>query len=254
MHGFSMLLLPAGLWAALRARWALAGAIFTLAFFVRPTNVVALVFAAVWACYVGRRHLLRFAAGAAPVAAVFVAVNFATYGIPLAPFFFIKRVANGSLGFHPRLGEALLGNLISPARGLFVFSPILLFSIHGLRLWARRDETRLLALFIAAVSLGHYLLMSTYDDWFAGHSFGPRYMSDLCSLLALALLPAVSSLRRLTAPLFMLAFAFSLFVHSQGAVCWPCIQWNTVPTNIGLSQHRLWDWTDPPFLRGFRSR
>mgnify|MGYP006954418096 CR=1 FL=1 len=42
MHGFSMLLLPAGLWAVWRGRWALAGALFALAFFARPTNVVGL--------------------------------------------------------------------------------------------------------------------------------------------------------------------------------------------------------------------
>lgn len=252
MHGFSMLLLPAALWAILRQKWAVAGAILALAFFCRPTNVVSLGLASLWALHQGRAAALRFAAGAAPVIAAFVALNFACYGTPLAPFFFVKRAGTASLGFHPRIGEALLGNLISPSRGLFVFSPIFLFSLVGVWQWLRRRDTHLLGAWLAAVFVCHYLLMCSYEDWFGGHSYGPRYMSDLSSLLTLALIPVLPLLRAWwSRALFGLALAVSLFMHAQGAWCWPCVDWNSTP-DLRYTQYRLWDWRDPSFLRNFR--
>lgn len=250
MHGFSMLLLPSALWAMLRQRWAVAGALLALAFFCRPTNVIPLAFAAAWALWQGRAAAFRFAAGAAPVAAVFIAINFACYGAPLAPFFFVKRAGTGSLSFHHRIGEALLGNLISPSRGLFVFSPVFLFSIYGLWRWLRNRETHLRGAWLTAVLVCHYLLMCTYEDWFGGHSYGPRYMSDMSSLLTIALIPVLPLLRAWwPRALFGLALAISLFMHAQGAWCWPCVDWNTTPVEVRRSQYRLWDWRDPSFLR-----
>ncbi len=249
MHGFSMLLLPAGLWAMWRGRWALAGSVLLLAFFVRPTNVIPLAFAGVWALTQGRRAVVRFALGALPVMLVFVSINAATYGTILAPFFFPARANTASLALHARFGEALLGNLISPSRGLFVYTPIALFSLYGVWLWIRDTKRRVLGVYLAAVFITHYLLMSSYEDWFGGHSYGPRYFSDLSSLFALALLPVRGRIRWVAG----LALAVSLFMHAQGAWCWPCVDWNSRPVNIRYSQWRLWDWSDPPFLRNFRA-
>lgn len=248
MHGFSMLLLPAGLWAAWSGRWALAGAIFMLAFFIRPTNVVGLGCAGVYGMVAGRRQVARFAAGAVAVAAVFVVLNIGMYGTALAPFFFVTRANSASIGLHPRIGEALAGNLISPSRGLLVYTPVILFSFIGLYLWIRDVRFRPVGLFLAAVIIGHYILMAFYEDWFGGHSYGPRYMSDLSALYVLPLL----ALRRRAWMAAVPALAVSVFMHAQGALCWPCVEWNSKPADIGVSQHRLWDWSDPAFLRGFR--
>lgn len=248
MHGFSMLMLPAGLWAMWSGRWSLAGSIFVLAFFTRPTNVVGLGCAGMFALIAGRRQLLRFIAGGAAVAGVFVAINISMHGSPLAPFFFATRSNTPSLAIHRRIGEALAGNLISPARGLLVFSPIVLFSFIGIYRWIRDPRFRPLGVYLAAVLLGHYTLMAFYQDWFGGHSYGPRYMSDLSSLLVLPLLALGRRAWIAATP----ALAVSVFMHWQGATCWPCVDWNSSPVDILKSQHRLWDWSDPPFLRGFR--
>ena len=42
-------------------------------------------------------------------------------------------------------GEAMLGNLVSPARGLFVYSPVLLLAFSGFALALRHREERLLS-------------------------------------------------------------------------------------------------------------
>ncbi len=135
-----------------------------------------------------------------------------------------------SLGLHAEFGLALAGNLFSPARGLFVYSPLLLLTFLGLAIWFHRPQLRPLALFIAAASVLQLLLVSSYEDWSGGHCYGPRYLSDPAGLLVLPLV------------------AVSLFLHSQGAFCVPCSQWNYIPTETRASPHRLWDWSDPPFL------
>ncbi len=250
MHGFSMVLLPAGLWCAWKERWLWAGVIFSLAFFVRPTNAVPLVLAGIWALWRNRRSAMQFIMGVLPPAAIFCTLNFLTYNSPLSPYVRLKGTAGVSL--HGRLGEALAGNLFSPGRGLFIFSPVLLFSVFGIILWIRSREMRPVGLFVAATFVLHYVLMSCYSDWYGGHSYGPRYMSDLCGLLVLALIPAWPELSRAWRALACVALAASIFIHSQGAWCWPCVAWNSKPSEIASSPQRLWDWSDPPFLRGFK--
>jgi len=245
MHGFSMLLLPAGLWAIWRGRWALAGSLLLLAFFVRPTNLAGLLPGAALALWAGRAALRRFTLGALPIGALFALLNFATYGSLLAPYFLASRANAPSLGLHAEFGLAIAGNLFSPARGLFVYSPVLLLSAAGLAVWLRSTERRPLALFIAAAFVVQLLLVSSYQDWSGGHCYGPRYLSDLAGLLVLPLVALTPRLRVIALPLL----AVSLFLHYQGAFCVPCSQWNFVPTEIRESPQRLWDWNDPPFLR-----
>ena len=187
--------------------------------------------------------------GGAPVAAVFVGMNEWMYGTLAAPFFFASRAHTASLGLHHRLGEALLGNLISPSRGLLVYTPIVLFSLAGVYLWIRDKPYRRLGLYVGAAFAAHYLLMSSYEDWYGGHCYGPRYMSDLSPLFALALVPLQRAARYALIP----ALAVSLFMHAQGALCWPCVDWNSAPLELRHNESRLWDWRDPPFLRNFKA-
>jgi hypothetical protein len=234
-HTFSMLLLPLALACLLRSRWAWAGALFMLAFFVRPTNAIPCALAGLWMLTLGRRQTLRFVLGALPVAAVFLAINWSMYGLPLAPYFFIKRANSASLGLHPRFAEALLGHLVSPSRGLFVFCPVFLFSLYGMWLWARQRATRRLGLFLAAGLVAHYLLIASFEHWWGGHSYGPRFFADLAPYLSLALIPAWAAL-----------------VHSQGALSPAGINWDVSPVEVDANPARVWDWRDPQFLRGWR--
>jgi hypothetical protein len=152
---------------------------------------------------------------------------------------------------HPRIGEALAGNLVSPARGLLVYSPFVVFSAWGVWQWMRDGRLRRLGWFTAAACVGQYLLICSYEDWFGGECYGPRYLSDLSPLYALALLPALGLGRRGKAAAGAL-LAVSLFMHAQGALCWPCVEWNAKPTRVRENQWRLWDWKDPAFLRNLR--
>lgn len=259
MHGFSMLLLVAAFWllrlavGGVRAAWPVAGALLVFAFFVRPTNVVPLAAVGIWILWKHRPQALRFAAGALPVGLLFVGMHLSIYQSVLPAYSQVQRAEEAGLSAGPHVPLALVGNLVSPSRGLLVYTPVVIFSVIGLLHWLRRKESRDWAILLGAVFLGHYVLISSYEDWFGGHGYGPRYFADLSPLLVIPLAGLISRPWRLSwgAPLLLCA-AISVFMHSQGAWCWPCMEWVTKPVEIRSSQWRLWDWRDPMFLRGIQ--
>lgn len=260
-HGPSMMLLALVLLMALRggrnAKWiAWMGAPLALAFFVRATNAVA---AAVLTVYVFRRHRRRlpgFLLSAAAVTALFAAYNLAVYDFPLAPYSWAQRAGAPGLSLHPRLFEALAGNLISPGRGLFVFVPMAALSVYGMAVKPAQETARELRPYLAAIVLLHWVLVSSFEDWIGGHGFGPRYMSDLMPILVYFLIPAVEKIRALprrralaAGSLFALLAAASVAIHCRGATRWAAWDWSVKPVDINRAQWRVWDWRDPAFLR-----
>jgi hypothetical protein len=143
-----------------------------------------------------------------------------------------------------RFWEGLSGLLLSPGRGLFVYSPILLFSLVPLAMAWRRGGDPLLR----AVGLGALLVVLLYCrwwPWWGGHTFGPRLLADLTPVLALGLYPLREGLnrsRRLKAA-FGAALLWSVAAHSIGAF-WDDIGWNAYPVDVDRAPRRLWSWTD----------
>lgn len=256
-HGLSVLMLSATLYCAVRAleqpRWiGYAGFWLALAFTVRPSNCVAV---AVFTLYVAahyRKELPRFAGFATPVAVAFFARNLIELHAALPNYF----RADQPDSYSPALGFAM--NLVSPSRGVFVFTPVFLFSLVGVCLAWQRRWIMPLAPYCAAVIAGHAVLISPY--W-PGHSYGPRYFSDMSPFFTLLLLPAIREwqtmprthwMRPAVATLFLLCATFGAFAHGRGAMSVAANQWNSVPANIDQSRWRVWDWNDPQFLRGLR--
>src|SRR5262249_38659381 len=93
-----------------------------------------------------------------------------------------------------------------------------------------------------------------------GHCYGPRYFSDMTGLFVLFLIPAVNwwletptGALRTGAAVGFLAFALGgVAVHARGATSVAAYQWNVVPLNVDDAPWRVWDWSDPQFLRGLR--
>jgi hypothetical protein len=143
-----------------------------------------------------------------------------------------------------RFSDGLLGLLFSPGRGLFIYSPIFLFSIVTLAMAWRRGGDPLLR----AAGVGALLVVFLYGrwwPWWGGHTFGPRLLADITPLLALALYPLRDGLNR--SPWIKAAFAVALLwsvgAHSIGAF-WDDIAWNAYPLNVDRVPQRLWSWTD----------
>jgi len=149
-----------------------------------------------------------------------------------------------------------LGLLISPSRGLFIYSPVVLIAVIALVVvFARRQSTPDLRWFALTVGV-QFVLYSSYSVWWAGHSFGPRYLMDI--LIPLAPFGAMGAAMmarvgpaRLTGRLLLAA---SIAVSTLGVFVYPHERWNTDPLNIDLHHDRLWDWQDSQISRTIRSR
>jgi len=263
-HGPSMLMLTIALLLALRAERRpglihYLGAPLALAFFIRPTNAIAVaVFSLfVWKHY--RKQFFGYLLAAAPVTAVFCLYDLSVYRSWLAPYFSVQRMSAGGAGLHGRFLEALAGNLVSPSRGLLVYVPLTVLSIYGLLSRPRRAAARRLRRSLTAIIVLHWVLISAYPDWWGGHGYGPRYFSDMTPYLVYFLIPALEkvrwkdSWRRIALPAgFGVLAAASFFIHFEGATRWACWEWNSKPVEIHRSEWRIWDWRDPAFLRGVR--
>ncbi|EJW09839.1 hypothetical protein A33M_0934 [Rhodovulum sp. PH10] len=221
------------------------------AFIIRPTAAIPIAVLGCWLLIYNRRALIGTVLGGLAVAAVWFAFNIATCGSPIPDYFLPGRLDGQST-----FAEALAGNLVSPARGLLVFSPVLLFAIPGFVRAVRARQDRGLALAYGLIVVLHWIAVSHFPHWWAGHSYGPRLMSDILpflvyfvafALAGLATLPRRS--RRAAAACFGVLMLASVAVHLDGATRYAGWSWNVLPENVDAAPARLWDWRDPPFLR-----
>ncbi|MFN8472701.1 MAG: hypothetical protein U0822_10965 [Anaerolineae bacterium] len=267
-HGPSMLCLSVALYLILLAQrrsWLIQFAAIPLAFsyVVRPTNSISVAALSVFVLLDYRRYFLRYILWLAAVLGVFVAISASTYGSPLPPYYTQRNV--WSLTAIP---EGLAGILLSPSRGLLMFSPVVLLAGLGAVL-ALRDPTRdrcdrRLHICVVTIIVGQVLLVSAFRDWPGGGSLGPRYLSDIIPYLMFLMIPAIPALFSLATglrPSLLLASALivvSFSIHARGALNVEVWDWNALPSSLSIDdaqlwESRLWDWYDPPFLRGIDS-
>jgi hypothetical protein len=256
-HGPAMLALALALYLLLRARErphlaGVAGLPLALAFVIRSNNSISAALLAVYVFIEHRRYFPAFCAWALPVALPFLAYSLSVYGAPLPPYYLPGRV-----GSHPGLVEALLGNLASPSRGLFVYSPVLLLAFYGVLLKVRQGEFRKLDLWLLAAVFLHWLAISSFPHWWGGASYGPRLFADVTPYLVYFLIPVAGAFGRPAglraaaglAGAAALAAA-SVFIHYRGAADQATFEWNNFPLRVDEHPERLWDWGDAQFLRG----
>lgn len=151
------------------------------------------------------------------------------------------------------LGPGLLGLLVSPSRGLFLYSPILLLALPGIIMSVRRRMPGIL-LYLSVGLLASLLLLGCYTVWWGGQSFGPRLLSDFLPAAVLLMMPVWSMVwnSRPWRALVVALFAFSVLVHAVGAFYYPSpveVEWNTTPKDVDKAHERLWDWRDTQLLR-----
>ena len=118
--------------------------------------------------------------------------------------------------FRYGLLSGVTGLLFSPARGLFVFTPFLLFLPLGIKLILTDHRFRRLdVLLLAAIIL--QVLCYAKLDWRAGCSWGPRWLTDILPLMIWLLVPVMVHTRIFTRALFCSAVLFSIGVQIVGA-------------------------------------
>jgi len=175
-HGASMLLISVASLAWLKADrnpnwWVLAGFALAFSMVVRPTNILPFAAAFLYLLKEQPRKVWLYVLPALLVVGLFVMWSYAVYGTAVAPYYWPRRPGTNSLAIHRHFAEALVGNLISPGRGLFVYVPVFLLAV-SLMLLPTLDQ-RLLRIrpFLVGTLLAHWVLISSFQDWWAGFAF-----------------------------------------------------------------------------------
>jgi hypothetical protein len=215
-HGGVALALAVGLLSLVDRRLVLAGAALTA---MGAFRLTAPFMAVCLLPLVGRkpRDWGRFMLGALPLPIALAAYNVAAFGSPLKQGYGTAHITS-SLHLGHRIVQGLPGLLVSPGRGLFVYSPVLLFALYGaVRGW------RIPLYRACAVAIVVYVVVcANLDQWYGGESFGARKVADMLPLFAVLLVPAVDGLARTRWRwLFGGALAWSVLVELLAAAAWP---------------------------------
>lgn len=187
-----------GAWAMLfvfrptRGRDVLSGALVGLAVSSEYTAVfpsavimVALLLARDW------RRVARVVAAGLPFAVLLAVYHDLAFGSPLRTPYFYERLPeyravarSGFFGLHLPSPHTLFRLLLDPARGLFVFSPVLALSIPAFAA-ARRHLSRAAWWTLVLVPATIVLVYSGYPNWHGGWNVGPRYIVAAVPFLVL---------------------------------------------------------------------
>lgn len=224
-HGPSLLLQSIAVWLLARgdrASAAWSGLFLGLAVVNRPMNLLVAVPLAVVVAWRHRDGLPAFCALAAVPLALRSAYAWAYWGSAwsLAQADPFPNISN----FHGNALAGLAGLLVSPSRGLFVYSPIFLFVgfavAPALRL--RRQQPIFAALLAGALTL--LLVTSKWTIWWGGHSFGYRLLIEMLPALTILLAVAWENFVRERLAwkcAFLICLAWSIFLQAFGARAQP---------------------------------
>ncbi len=231
----TLLFLAMGLYFLLRATEsarmaALAGLGLGLAGLCRPSAGLVAAIAAILLFRENRKTLAPFLLGGAGPLLLLLSLNWVSYG---SPFRFGQVLAGkalsegGDVYQAPSLIEGVAGLLISPSRGLLVFTPAFAFSLWGAVACWRGPGALALRAGSLAFAVG-FLLGATWIAWYGGWSFGYRLLVEWTPLLVLLLVPVAKHILErpaLRVP-FLVCAVFSVAIQALGAYGYDMAAWN----------------------------
>ena len=235
----------------------------------RPTNLAFAVLIVAWVLYRNRHRPLATAAsallGGSAVVCAFVGLSLLLVGRVVPQYYSAGRLQLGGW-----FAEAVAANWVSPSRGLLWASPIVVMSVAGtvvaLRAAGRGEPVvpgRGLVVALWASVVAVTVSVSAFPQWWAGHAFGPRFMTEAVPALVVLALPAVDRLaggaaadrdarhpgRRTAALVAVCALAlWSVAFHAVGSVAGASGCWNAYPIDVDSDPARVWSLPDAQVL------
>ncbi|HSU41853.1 MAG TPA: hypothetical protein VLJ38_19875, partial [Polyangiaceae bacterium] len=242
-HGAAVPFVLAALFALTSPRVqgpAVAGLLLVAAYVMRPTAGVLLPLVASWLWFERRRALWGFIAAVLVLGAGVAWMNMSLYGHAVPPYNRVTRLVLAGLPV------GLLGNLVSPSRGLLWYCPWCLVSAVGGALALSRRGVPSFFRLLASAFVVHLAVVSCFPQWWAGWCYGPRFLAEMMPELVLLLIPALAVLKLASARLrrnatraFAATIGYSFLVailgttHSGG-------YWNEHPNNVDRHPEHLW--------------
>jgi hypothetical protein len=209
----------------------------------QPDAILAagLGFYGLW--WAGRLRPLFILSGMVPVALT-VAYNLVLVGNLAGAYAILVQPDN----FNDSVVGGIAGLLASPTRGLFVFSPFLLFIPVFVRRIASEPTGRWLTLAVSCAMVVQLVLYSMID-WRQGMSWGPRWLTDMLPMLIWMLPPIVKGLSRIGLCAFALASIAAISVQAIGAFWYTGVADIPIITAVGPDRMRpAWNIKNASFV------
>ncbi|MDD1728688.1 MAG: glycosyltransferase family 39 protein [Methanospirillum sp.] len=279
-HGMIALLFSIGFYLIIRNErqtdsriFILLGICSGLLVFTRPADAFLVLPAFVYAALKRREDFVTYCVSA---------------GIATFPIVIYNESVAGNLfgGYSNLLSEFsfglptlvhMAGLLISPNRGLFVFTPIAILALLGI--FQIRSTIKNLTLQRVFISCGiafilEILVYSAFDCWWAGTTYGPRFLAGslplIFILVGIFLDSQIStdekrkdglSSAKIVWGIVIVLVAWSIFVQVVGAFYYPNGNWNDSPSTFTLvgsnfataDTSRLWSITDNQIFTTFNA-
>jgi len=211
----------------------LCGFMFGAAVACRTTSLLMLIPVFVYLFLYHRKESIIFAVFASILPAAMAFYNNYYFD---SPFVFGQSIVGHQLAaektgyedlFQTPLQYGAMGQLFSPSRGLFIYSPFLVFSLWGaVKAWLAPEYRMLRPLTIGVVAIA--CLQFMWFDWWGGWTYGYRPLVDLVPLLTLFILPITEKIfeKKYLFAIFSLALLWSFYVQSVGAYAYDKDGWN----------------------------
>jgi hypothetical protein len=233
---------------------------------VRSTSALYAVAAIAYALFAYRKEALYLFLGL-PSALISASWNIYYFGFSFSKLFiggytrFGSETESFTTSYYSwtiqQFTEGFFGLLISPSRGLLVFTPVSLLALPGAsQLWRWRtgkDEKLFLCLTLAAVLI--FLQYCFFKIWTGGSCYGPRYMTDtlpiICFLISYCLAHWAEqwhqSKRWINLKLGILALLILCSTFPQVVGAFGSTSWDSIPpVSHG---DRIWRWQDTQIQR-----
>jgi len=154
---------------------------FALSLFFRPQNIIALpiVFFAIYP--IKRKTIF---AGLIVIFGIFVLAFYNWFR-----FYSPINFGYGSENFSSSLLLGLFGVLLSPGRSLFLYSPIIVLAIPGIRLFFR--EEKLFTGVCVLTIIAYVIMIAKWDSWDGGVTWGSRLLTPIIPLLGFFIAPII---------------------------------------------------------------
>lgn len=181
---------------------------------------------------------------------LFMLYSWNCFNAPFPPYYM------GGNGFN-FVFSGVAGVLFSPSRGLFLYVPLWLIVLAGvIILWRKLVYHQLTILALIGLVM-NILLISSWNNWHGGFSYGARLLTDSVPFLGILFIFVVAAfikmnrgmMKNVLSVLGIALIIVSVWVNGVGACMRTTWLWNSTPGIIDLQQERLWDWSDPQFLR-----
>lgn len=215
---------------------------------IRPTNVLLLPALGV-VLWIRRARLADYCRAfivPAAAAAGTAAFNFAVF----------HRLAGGyTVKLNGHFVEGLPGILISPGRGLLIYTPITIFALAAFASRSRetRQQHRLVVIAASIFIVLYLAFFAMFPVWWGGYCWGPRLLTEIVAPLIILIavgLPAIRG-RRLRWTFAGMA-VYCCLIQALGVYNYPKGRWDQLPASVDNHPDRAWDWVDNPIIRTAR--